>query len=186
MNLRHMIVAVTVAALSAVSLADTYTVDQIHSSILFKVKHADAANFYGMFRKVEGAVVTNGDAVKSVTVRIDAESIDTRNKDRDDHVRGPDFFDTKQFPDIIFTSKEVKAVDGGFEVTGDLTLHGTTKPQTLKLVRTGAGKNVQGKDVIGVETSFTIKRSDFGVSGYVGKGVGDEVTLIISIECVKQ
>ena len=171
--------------LSALAVADEYKVDPIHSSLLFKVKHAETANFYGAFEKASGTVVTEGDAIKSVSVTIDASSVATRNSKRDEHLRGPDFFDVKQFPEITFTSKEVKAASDGYDVTGELTLHGSTKPLTLRLVKTGSGKHM-GKDILGVETTFTIKRSDFGMSGYVGKGVGDEVTLIISLECVKQ
>ncbi|HEX8340238.1 MAG TPA: YceI family protein [Tepidisphaeraceae bacterium] len=185
MRIRRFAAAV-VLALSSLAAADNYTVDAIHSSILFKVKHADAANFYGAFEKCSGTVVTEGDVIKSVSITIDAASVQTRNEARDKHLRGPDFFDTKQFPEMTFVSKDVKASGEGYEVTGDLTMHGTTRPQTVTITKTGAGKNPRGKDVIGLESIFTIKRSDFGVSGYVGKGVGDEVTLIVSVECAKE
>ena len=102
-------------------------------------------------------------------------------------MRQPDYFDTKQFPTITFKSNSIKAgeKEGTFTVAGDLTLHGTTKPVTLTLTKTGQGKNVQGKPIIGFETSFTIKRSEYGMSGYVDKGIGDDVTMIISIEAIQ-
>ena len=185
MSVRRSFAALVVASLSAFAVADNYAVDPIHSSLLFKVKHAETANFYGAFEKATGTVVTEGDAIKSISVTIDAASVQTRNEARDKHLRGPDFFDVKQFPEISFVSKEVKPAGDGYEVAGDLTFHGATRPQTVKLVKTGSG-NMRGKDILGVETTFTIKRSEFGMSGYIDKGIGDEVTLIISLECGKQ
>lgn len=176
--------------LSAVSYApaQSYTIDPIHSSMLFKVKHVDTAWFYGRFNKSSGVIKTESGAPTELHIVVDAQSVDTANSARDDHLRGPDFFDVKQFPDITFKSTSIRPGEnsGQYEVVGELTLHGTTKPITLTLAKTGEGKNVQGKPVIGFETTFTITRSEYGVSGYVGKGIGDQVTLIISIEAVQQ
>ena len=98
-------------------------------------------------------------------------------------MRGPDFFDTKQYPDITFASKSVKKTgDKTYEVTGELTLHGTTKSVTVTFTKTGDGQNVKGMPMVGYETTLTLRRSDYGVSGYVGKGVGDEVTWPIRID----
>lgn len=184
------LVALSTLALALVASAvraETYSVDPIHSSFIFKVQHANAANFYGRFNKAAGEVKTDAGALTSLSVNVEAESIDTNNKMRDEHLRSPDFFNTKEFPEITFKSTEVKKTgDNDYDVTGELTLHGTTKSITVKVTKTGEGKNAQGKDVIGFETSFTIKRSEYGMSGYIGKGVGDEVTLIVALESVKQ
>ncbi|GIW77935.1 MAG: hypothetical protein KatS3mg104_2998 [Phycisphaerae bacterium] len=168
--------------------AQSYSVDPIHSSFLFKVKHVDTAWFYGRFNKSSGVIKTESGAPTELHIVVDAQSVDTANSARDDHLRGPDFFDVKQFPDITFKSTSIRPGQNPdeYEVSGELTLHGTTKPISLTLRKTGEGKNVQGKPVIGFETSFTIKRSEFGVSGYVNKGIGDEVTLIVSIEAIQQ
>ena len=174
-------------AMTSTASAQSFVVDPVHSLAMFRVNHFDTANFYGRFNRMEGAVVVEADEVKSLDIRVDAESVDTNNKDRDAHLRGPDFFDTKQFPDITFKSKSVKkTADKTFEVVGELTLRGATKPVTVTLIKIGEGKNVQQQDIIGYETTFKIIRSEYGVTGYVGKGLGDEVTLTVSIEAIKQ
>jgi polyisoprenoid-binding protein YceI len=182
------IAAIALLFSTALASAQTvYSVDAIHSSVLFRLMHADTAPFYGRFNRVSGTIKSDANAPTEIDVVVEAGSVDTNQKDRDEHLRGPDFFDIKQFPDIRFKSTGVKKSDDStFEVTGDLTLHGTTKPITVTFKRTGMGKNAQGKDVIGFETTFTIKRSEFGVSGYVGKGLGDDTTLIIALELIKQ
>ena len=174
----------SLAMFSTLARGETLKIDPIHSSAIFKIKHADATNFYGTFDKTTGEIETDGDAVKSITVTIDASSLHTHNAMRDQHVSGPEFLDVKQFPEIKFVSKEVKPAKDGYEVTGDLTLHGVTKPVTLAITKTGSGE-FMGKNVTGFETTFTIKRSDYGITGYIGKGVGDEVMMIVSVECSK-
>lgn len=185
----HLSVAGIVLLFSAAlaSAQTSYSVDAMHSSVLFRVMHVDTAPFYGRFNRVSGTINTDAGAPTQLEVVVEADSVDTNQKDRDEHLRGPDFFDVKQFPDIRFKSTGIKKIDDTtFEVAGDLTLHGTTKPITVTFKRTGMGKNAKGQDVIGFETTFTIKRSEFGVSGYVGKGLGDDTTLIIALESIKQ
>ena len=176
------------AASSLAIAADTFKVDPVHSSVIFKIAHFDTANFYGRFGRIEGSVTSEGDKPTALEVKVEADSIDTNNADRDKHLRGPDFFDTKQYPDITFKSTAVKpgADDKSFEVTGDLNLHGTAKPITVKLTKIGQGQNVKGTPIVGYEATFTVKRSEFGMSGYINKGIGDEVTLTVSLEAVKQ
>src|SRR5262245_53045788 len=101
-----------------------YKVDPVHSSVLFRIQHMGAANFYGRFKTVEGAVVFDeADASKSsINLTIKADSIDTANPKRDEHAKGPDFLNVVQFPEISFKSTAVKKVDDkNFELTGDLT-----------------------------------------------------------------
>jgi len=173
--------------IASAASAQNFAVDPVHSSVIFKVNHFDAANFYGRFNRVEGALTVDAGEIKSLEVRVDADTVDTNNKDRDAHLRGPDFFDTKQFVDITFKSTSVKKTgEKTYEVAGELTMRGTTKPLTLTLTKIGDGKNVKSQDITGYETTFTVKRSDYGVSGYVGKGIGDEVTLTVSLEGIKQ
>ena len=167
--------------------ADTYKVDPVHSSVVFRIKHLDVSYSYGRFNNPTGTVVWDAaDPTKSsVNVEIKTENVDTDNQKRDDHLRGPDFFDVKQFPTITFKSTAVKAVgENKFDVTGNLTLHGVTKSITISLGKTGEAQTQMGYRA-GWETAFKIKRSDYGMTGMVGP-VGDEVELYVSIEGGKQ
>ncbi|MEM9493214.1 MAG: YceI family protein, partial [Myxococcota bacterium] len=132
-------------AAGAASLADAagdYSVDGVHSSVLFRAKHFGVAYLYGRFNKVEGTVKVDADPAKSeVQVKIATDSIFSGNKKRDDHLKGPDFLNTAQFPDLTFKSTAIKAADkpGMYEVAGELGLHGQTKPVTAMVEHTGAG-----------------------------------------------
>jgi polyisoprenoid-binding protein YceI len=125
-------------------------------------------------------------AKSSFALSIPVESIDTNNVKRDEHLRAPDYFNVKQFPTLSFQSTKVKAVDGGFEVTGDLTMHGVTKPVSLTLK--GGDKVVEfpkGTQRVGLVSEFSIKRSEFGVDTEP-KALGDEITIIAGIEAAKK
>jgi polyisoprenoid-binding protein YceI len=116
-------------------------------------------------------------------VQIKADSIDTGNGKREQHLKSPDFFNAKQFPTITFKSTSVQpSGDGKYAVNGKLNLHGVEKPVSLELERTGSGKNQQGTDIVGYETTFKIKRSDFGMK-FLLEGLSDEVLLVVSLEC---
>ena len=168
---------------ASVRAADTYKVDPVHSSLVFKIKHLDTAYLWGRFNNLEGTVVADGDVPKSVEFSVNTESVDTGNAKRDAHLKSPDFFSAKEFPKITFKSNSVKpAGDNKFEVTGDLTLHGQTRPLTAVVERTGTSTQ-QGQKV-GYYTSFTVKRSDFGMSGMIPM-VGDEVELHLGTEVRK-
>jgi polyisoprenoid-binding protein YceI len=164
--------------------AVTYTVDNVHSSTVFSTMHMGVARFYGRFNKIGGTITVDSakPANSKVTIEVDMGSVDTNNRDRDEHLRGPDFFDVKQFPMARFESKSV-AKDGekGWKVTGDLTLHGTTKSITIPLEQTGTGKGHEGGTLIGFHGTFTIRRGDYGID-YGAGALGEEVTLILSVE----
>jgi polyisoprenoid-binding protein YceI len=168
--------------------SESYNIDAYHSSILFKVNHLGASNFYGRFNDVSGEVTFDdkNPEKSSVNITVNANSVDTNSKKRDDHLRSPDFFNSKQFPTITFKSKKVEKVnDKTFKVTGDLSLHGVTKTISFTFNKVGEGKNPKGQKIMGGETSFTIKRSDFGMDYMQGPGMlGDDITLILSFEGV--
>ena len=131
------------------------------------ISHARISNIHGRFNDFSGKItIDSADPAKSsFALSIPVESIDTNNVKRDEHLRAPDYFNVKQFPTMSFQSTKVKAVDGGYEVTGDLTLHGVTKPVSFKLK--GGDKVVEfpkGTKRIGLVSTFSIVRSDFGVS----------------------
>jgi polyisoprenoid-binding protein YceI len=167
--------------------AQTYQIDPVHSSLLFRVKHMDTAYVYGMFTSMKGTVVVDeaNPARSSINIEVDANSVYTHNEQRDNHLRGPDFFNTRQFPTITFKSTQVRRINANtVQVRGDLTIRGVTRPITASVTLTGKGKNPQGKDIIGFETTFTIRRSEFGIR-YGLPGLGDEVQVTLSIEAAR-
>lgn len=174
------------AVVAAAPVANEWQVDGGHSSVVFKIKHAGASWFYGMFTNVTGKVVFDAEKPESssVAIEIDAESVQTRDDKRDQHLRGPDFFDCKQFPKITFASNGWKKSGSGFEVAGDLELRGVKKAVTATVTPTGTGE-FYGKRA-GFEATFVVKRSDFGMDYGVAKNVlGDEVHMTVAIEAVQ-
>lgn len=169
--------------------ADTYKIDPVHSSVIFKINHMGFSNVYGIFNDAEGKFTIDEAKPEksSVEIMVKAENANTFNKKRDEHIQSPDFFNVKQFPQISFKSKSVKKTDAThYEVAGDLTLHGVTKPLTFTFNRFNTGKDPMGLTRTGGETSFKIKRSDFNMSFMAGPGkLGDEVDMIISVEGTK-
>jgi polyisoprenoid-binding protein YceI len=168
--------------------ADTFEVDTVHSSAIFRIKHANVSYSYGRFNDFKGKLVLDDkDPSKSeFDFRVSTESVDTGNPNRDGHLKGPDFFNAKQFPTIAFKSTKVAKQPGDkYQVTGDLTLHGVTKPITVTLVKTGSAAIPKMGTRTGFETTFDIKRTDFGMSNMVGM-VGDDVRMIVSIEAGKR
>jgi polyisoprenoid-binding protein YceI len=167
----------------------TYRVDPVHSFVLFRVKHMNTAYAYGRFNSFSGTIVVNEQdpSKSSVEFEIDANSIDTGNSQRDDHLRSPDFFNVRQYPKITFKSTSIRRINANtFEVKGNLTMRGTTRPLTVRVTYVGKGRNPRGQEIIGFETTFTIKRSEFGVSYGLNGGLSDEVRVTIAVEAVRQ
>lgn len=164
--------------------AADWAVDPVHSTALFRIHHFGASYVIGRFEQVAGTVAFDpaNDATGSVAVTIQAASVSTANQKRDDHLRSPDFFDARQFPTLGFTSTAWKKTgDGQYEVTGDLSIHGVTKPVTVTATRS-LGKNpMNQQELLGFEAEFTIKRSDFGMAAMVGP-IADEVRITVEIE----
>ncbi len=167
----------------------TWKGDTIHSFVMFRIGHNNGISLvFGRFDDFAVSLKAgDGDAgLASVAFTVKADSVDTGNAKRDQHLKSPDFFNAKQFAEISFQSTKVKALDKDTsEITGDLTLHGVTKPVTVKASRVGAGKGMKGEDLTGYETTFTVKRSDFGMANMIGP-VGDEVTVTVAVEATKQ
>ncbi len=175
----------SVAAITGLSRADTFKMDPVHSTILFRIQHLGTSEQYGRFNAPSGTLEVSGGDLTAIDAKVDVANFDSGNKKRDEHVKGPDFFSAKEFPSVTFKSSAVKKTsDTTFEVTGDLTIHGVTKSITATVEKTGQGKGMTGGDIIGFESTFTIKRSDFGVKGLMGP-VGDDVRLTFSTEAGK-
>ncbi|MFO0902140.1 MAG: YceI family protein [Pirellulales bacterium] len=167
--------------------ADEYDYDLVHSSITFKARHLDISWIHGRFNQVDGKfVIDRQDPAKSsFRLTIKADSVDTGNSARDEHLRQPDYFDTKQFPTIEFKSTAVKAIKDGFEVTGDFTMHGVTKQITFPLI---GGKELDWKGVkrVGFSTELKLKRSDFNFDKSAIGPIGDEAIILIDCEGMRK
>jgi polyisoprenoid-binding protein YceI len=180
-------VALAIAPALAFGQAATWNVDPSHSRAGFSVKHLVISDVKGEFDKLSGkAQVDDADLSKSsVEVTIEAASISTRDEKRDGHLKSADFFDVAKFPALTFKSTRVVAgKDGALTVTGDLTMHGVTKPVVLEGSITGSITDPQGNTRRGVSMTGKLNRKDFGVSYGPAAIVGDEVKLDIQAELV--
>lgn len=169
--------------------ADTYKADAVHSSIVFRARHMNTSYFWGRFDDISGTFTLDPSDPSQVKLQfqVKADSVDTNNPKRDQHLKGPDFFNAVQFPTISFTSKSAtKAKTGNaYLVSGDLTFHGVTRPVTVQVTPVGTGKDMKGTPIAGIEASFTISQKEFGISKMSGM-IGDEVWVIAGVEGGKQ
>jgi polyisoprenoid-binding protein YceI len=175
--------AFTSAALATV---ETYKIDPVHSSVNFSIRHF-VGKVQGRFTKFSGTITVDRANLEnsSVEASIDVVSVNTENDKRDAHLKTPDFFDAAKFSTITFKSKSwKKAGDDTYEVTGDLTIKGTTKEVVLKVNLLGFGPGMNGGQLSGWEVSTTLNKADFGVNGpaLLGKALGDEVAVTIDVE----
>ncbi|MBI3817948.1 MAG: YceI family protein [Planctomycetes bacterium] len=172
-------------ASAAITPADaTFKVDSVHSSGAFRVKHMGISYFYGRFNKITGSLVFDEAAPEkgSVSIEIAADSVDTNNKGRDEHIKSTDFFNVKQFPVITFKSTAIKKTsDKHFDISGDLTLHGVTKNITIKAEHVGSAKDPRGGAAAGFDILMQFKRSDFDMKNKLDM-IGDEIDFHAGIE----
>jgi len=164
----------------------TYGVDKVHSTVLFKIQHAKTSNFYGRFDHIDGEWSFDPKSPESGSFAFDitTSKINTGDRKRDSHLKSADFFNSKQYPKTRFESTSITKGEGDkFQMDGNLTLLGETLPITTELEFLGKG-NFNGP-IAAFEATFTISRSDFGMSGFEG-GLGDEVTIIVSVEGPQQ
>jgi polyisoprenoid-binding protein YceI len=168
--------------------ADKYELDSVHCFAAFKIKHMNIGTTWGRINNPAGTILLDdADPSKSsVSVELRAENVDTANEKRDQHLKGPDFFNAKQFPTITFKSKSVKkSGDAAFAVTGEFTLLGVTKEITVTLARTGPAKDPFGGTRVGFDGTFTIRRSEYGMKQML-EAIGDEVEIHLAFEGVKK
>lgn len=172
---------------SSARAADVYKVDPIHSAVVFRVKHFGVGYIHGRFNDLSGSVTFSetNPAENTLEMQVKAESIDSNNAKRDQHLKSPDFLSAKQFPTITFKSRQFRPIaEQVYEVSGDLTLHGVTRPLTVKLERIGTTKDARGGFRTGMETTFTISRSEFGIK-FMPEGVGDEIRITVAVEAIR-
>ncbi len=194
-NLNVKLCAAAIAsAMSATAIpaqaGDPYMLDASHTTVMFGVSHLGFSKQFGRFNKVEGAFTLDEAAPdkSSVVVTIDAASIDSNDAKRDEHLRGKDFFEVETYPALTYKSTAVKKTgENTAAVTGDLTMHGVTRPVTLEVTLAKAGPHPvdNTKIMAGFSARGTLKRSDFGMS-YGVPVLGDEIELIIETEAIKQ
>ncbi len=168
----------------------TWDIDPTHSTVGFSVRHMMVSKVRGYFRDFSGEIVTAGDpAQSSVTARINMDSIDTRQEQRDAHIRSADFFDVGNHTEMTFRSTKVRAVGADWTVVGDLTIKGITKPVELELELNGFGPDAYGGTRAGFSAKAVINRRDFGVDIDMpmdggGVVVSDKINVELEIEAV--
>lgn len=171
-----------------------WNVDLTHSSLDFSIRHMMIAKVKGSFHAFEAHIEADPTDLTTADVRfsIDLNSIDTRNSDRDAHLRTADFFDVEKYPKMTFESTQiVKTGEGEYDVTGNVSLHGVTRPETFSVTFEGAGKDPWGNEKVGFSGQGSFKRSDYGLTWNAaletgGVLVGDEVKISIELEASKQ
>jgi polyisoprenoid-binding protein YceI len=193
MQIRKFIVLAMFTLLgSSMLAADTYTLDKAHTSVGFTVNHLVISHVSGAFRDFDGTISYEpSDVTKSsIDVHIAANSINTGNDRRDNHLRSADFFDVQKFPELTFKSTRIEKKGDGYIAYGPLTIHGVTKNIELPFTIAGTIKDPMGKNHLVAQASLTINRTDYGLtwnrtleSG--GVLVGEEVKIDLNVEAVK-
>ncbi|MBL8745513.1 MAG: YceI family protein [Phycisphaerae bacterium] len=165
--------------------AGSFKVDPVHSMVVFGIGHLGVSRVYGTFSMPTGTfLIDAAEPSKSfIDISVETEKVNTGAGKRDDHLRSPDFFNAKEFPKMTFKSSSFEKGSGSsMMVKGDLTMIGETRPVTVSLEWLGEGNTAQGHKA-GFEATFTIKRSEFGMTKYLeGDAIGDEVKLTVAIE----
>ncbi|MFP4476800.1 MAG: YceI family protein [Desulfatibacillaceae bacterium] len=163
---------------------ERYTVDPVHSSVVFRIKHMGIAWFYGRFNTIVGEFVFDEEQPENSMVRmtVPVKSVDTHNDKRDEHLRSADFFNAVKYPEMSFESNSVERTGPKTcKARGNFTMMGTTRPLTCTVYHTGEGKGPEKRHRQGFETHFALSRGDFGMEygldGLLGNGV--EVTLSV-------
>ena len=176
--------------ISAITFAQTWTVDKAHSKLGFGITHMGINEIDGSFKSFTGTVTASKDDFSDgvVDLTADVSSINTDNEQRDGHLKSPDFFDAATYGTLTFKSTSFTKVGGNkYKVAGNLTLHGVTKPVTLDAVLVGSTVNpMSKKPTVGFRVTGTIKRTDFGIgTKFPPAMLSDEVMLVANTELSK-
>ncbi|MDV6286553.1 YceI family protein [Rhodococcus jostii] len=167
--------------------AGTWAIDTVHSTVGFSVRHLMVSKVRGTFNDFTGAITVAEDGTAAVTAEIQVASIDTKNTDRDAHIKSADFFDAEQYPTATFTSTAVRPKGDDYVVEGEFTLHGVTRPVELALEFNGVNPGMGNGPVAGFEATAVLNRKDFGITIDMpleggGAVVGDKITITLEIE----
>jgi polyisoprenoid-binding protein YceI len=182
--------AVALSVAGAVSAQSTWTVDKTHAKLGFSITHLLISEVEGSFKKFDGTVLASKedftDAV--ITLTADVNSINTDDEQRDEHLKGEDFFEVSKFNTLSFKSTSFKKVEGKkYKLEGNLTMHGVTKPVVLDVIYNGSTVHPYSKKTVaGFKVTGAVKRSDFTVGGkYPSAVLGEEVVLNANLEIIK-
>jgi polyisoprenoid-binding protein YceI len=181
----------TTAATTSKLSAGTWAIDPVHSSIAFSVRHLLVSKVRGHFNTFSGAVVVGADGAPSVTAEIAVDSVDTRNEQRDAHLKSADFFDVEKYPTATFVSTDVRENGDHYVLDGEFTLKGVTRPVSVDLEFNGTNPGMGHGEVAGFTASVVLNRKDFGIDIDLpletgGSVVGDKVTITLEIEALRQ
>ena len=171
-------------------VAGTWTVDETHTDIGFSVRHLMVSKVRGSFTTISGKITTAEDPMaSSAELTVDLTSIDTRNADRDTHLRSSDFFDAESSPTMTYRTTSLGRDGDDFVVEGELTIKGVTQPVTLTVEYNGVGADPWGGTRLGLSARGEINRNDFGISFNMpldggGVMVGERVQLVVEVEAV--
>jgi polyisoprenoid-binding protein YceI len=167
-----------------------YEIDPVHSTVLAQAVHFGAGTTWVRFSGPTGTVTLNetDPSKSSVAIEIKADSLDTANEKRDQHLKSPDLLNAKEFPLITFKGTAIKKTgDKTYEVAGNLTVHGVTKPITATFTAVGTGKGAKGETRTGADAKFTIKRGEFGIGAtFPETTISDEIGMMVSLEGIKK
>lgn len=179
--------------ISGAFAADKYIIDPQHSTIGFAVAHMEVSIVRGQFTDYKGEILFDEKNITGSTgeITIKTQSIDTRLKARDDHLKNADFFDAANYPEIVFKSKRIVKKDSGYEIIGELTMHGVTREVAGPAVIRGPVKTSYGAQLIGISGETAVNRQDFGIAWNAktpagGLAVGNDVKIIIDVEAYKE
>lgn len=167
---------------------ETCIIDPIHSTVVFDISHLNTSHFVGRFNEVKGKYTFDPANLArcSVEVTIPVASLDTGNRDRDTHLLNADFFDSTKYAELKFRSRSVTLRKrGGYQITGDITLHGVTKPISVQADYIGSVEDEKYGNRSGYQVKFKILRSEFGLTAAAGT-LGEEVSVLANIEGIRQ
>jgi polyisoprenoid-binding protein YceI len=182
----------TTAAPAGVTIpAGTWTVDPIHSTIGFEVKHFGISTFRGRFTGYEGTIQTGEGTLERVDGTVRVDSVDVRDPQLAEHLQSEDFFHAESYPEIRFASTGVRQAEGRFELDGELTLRGVTRPVTLEVEVDGAGEDPYGGTRLSLVGRGEVDRFDYGIpfNAKTPNGAfvaGEKVRLVLTVEAVKE
>lgn len=173
---------------SGAAVAAPYSIDDDHSAVIFRASHLGISYTYGRFNEISGSFDWDSatPTALQLSLVLQADSIDTDQDKRDQHLRSPDFFDAAQHPEITFVSASTADRGGGvYAVTGTLTLHGVSREVTIDLTKTGEGSDPWGGHRAGFHAAFSIDRADYGMTG-MAEGIPGPIELTVSLEGIRQ
>lgn len=185
------LIAILMPFVALTNATENYKIDPAHTSLAFSVRHLGINNVKGRFDDFAGFIVLDGEAIKEASCTIQVKSINTGIKQRDDHLRTPDFFDAAKHPVITFKTKSMEKSKGLTVLIADFTMRGVTKEIRLPVKLSGPVKDPQGNTRIGLEAKLTLNRKDYGsnFNAAIESGValvGEEVAIEINAEAIKE